>query len=121
MWKSLAWIRGQHMTDTATALDAYFVARFGISLERALADAAAGVVSFALGGAVEIVCNSVGRHNYDDDGGGEQFVGTIVCEGVVYRYSCGTFIDASGASYVEEIGELVAVGWGVRLAVPVQR
>jgi hypothetical protein len=48
------------MLDTATALDAYLVARFGISLERVLADATAGVFSFALGGAVEIVCNPSG-------------------------------------------------------------
>jgi hypothetical protein len=109
------------MTDTATALNDYLSSRFGITLERALADAAAGVVSLALHGAVDIVCDPGGRYAYDDDGVSEQFAGTIVCEGVIYRFACATFTDASGARYVEAIGELEAVGWGVRLAVPAQR
>ena len=37
---------------------------------------------------------------------------------VIYRFTCATFTDASGERYVESIGGLEVVQWGVRLSVP---
>jgi len=112
------------MADTADALNSYLIATFGISLERALADATAGVVSLALhrtgdeaARAVDIECALVGQHAYDDEGLSEHFAGTIRCQGVSYCFTCVVFNDASGARYVETIGELEVVEWGVRLMI----
>jgi hypothetical protein len=103
------------MQDVATALDTYLLTRFGISFERAVADATAGVVSLRLARAVQIVCDPVGRYAYPDGGASEQYQGVLTLEGVAYRFRCSVFEDAGGARYVESIGELAAVGWGVRL------
>ncbi len=67
----------------AAALDAYLQSRFGITLERAIADATADMCSLALRGAVENACDPVGRHAYDDDGVCEHYAGLISCQGVV--------------------------------------
>jgi hypothetical protein len=111
--------------DTANALNDYLTATYGITLERVLLDATTGVVTLALRrnddatmGAVDIVCDPVGRHIYDDEGIADQYQGYISCEGVVYRFTCATFTDASGARYVETIGELEVVEWRVSLQVP---
>jgi hypothetical protein len=108
------------MTGTATALNSYLSATYGITLERALAEATSGVVSFALhrsDRAVDIECDLIGQHAYDDEGLSEHFAGTIRCEGVSYCFTCVVFTDGSGCRYVETIGELEVVGWGVRLLV----
>ena len=105
------------MPDVAETLNAYLEARFGISLERALADATSDVFTFAMHGSVEIACDPVGRFAYPDGGVSEQYQGIISVEGVIYRFRCSTFTDASGARYVESIGELEVVRWGVRLVV----
>ena len=81
----------------------------------ALLDATCNVTSFALGSAVKIACDPIGRHEYDDEGVADQYQGCISCEGVIYRFTCVTFTDASGARYVETIGALEVVEWGVRL------
>jgi len=104
------------MQDIAAALDAYLLARFGISFERAVADATAGVISLRLARAVQIACDPVGRYAYPDGGVSEQYQGVLTLEGVVYRFRCSVFEDAGGARYVESIGELTAVGWGVRMS-----
>ncbi len=93
------------MPDAAAALDAYLQSRFGITLERAIADATADVCSLALRG----------------DGVCEHYAGLISCQGVVYRFTCTTFTDASGARYVETIGNLEVVRWEVRLVVQHQQ
>ena len=109
------------MQDVATALDTYLFARFGISLERAVADATAGVVSLRLAGAVQIACDPVGRYAYPDGGVSEQYQGVLTLEGVTYRFRCSVFEDAGGGRYVESIGALTAVGWAVRLSLSRRR
>ncbi len=104
------------MTDIAAALNHYLVFRFGITLERALADATTGLASFALGREVEIACDLVEQFPYEDGGLGENWRGLITVEGVVYRFCCATFADEGGSRFVESIGELDVVQWGVRLA-----
>jgi hypothetical protein len=52
--------RSRNMMDASQAIDAYLIARFGISLERVLADATAGVVSLAIAGSVKVACDPVG-------------------------------------------------------------
>ncbi|HUZ71634.1 MAG TPA: hypothetical protein VMU87_01500 [Stellaceae bacterium] len=107
------------MQDVATALDNYLLTRFGISFERAIADATAGVVSLRLARSVQIVCDPVARYAYPDgpDGGvSEQYQGVLTVEGVAYRFRCSVFEDAGGTRYVESIGEIAAIGWGVRLS-----
>jgi hypothetical protein len=104
--------------DSAAALDAYLQSRFGIALERALADATAGLWSFALRNAVTIACDPIGRYEYPDGGVSEQHQGIIDVEGVVYRFRCLVFEDTGGSRYVESIGELELLRWGVRLAMP---
>jgi hypothetical protein len=42
----------------------------------------------------------------------------LTIEGVVYRFRCSIFTDTGGASFVESVGALEIVRWGVRLAVP---
>jgi hypothetical protein len=104
------------MADLASALSDYLVFRFGITLERVLADATAGLASIAIGRSVEIACDPVGQYAYEDGGVSEQWQGLIGVEGVIYRFRCATFADAGGSRFVESIGELEVVRWGVRLA-----
>jgi hypothetical protein len=106
------------MGDASLAIDAYLLARFGVGLERVLTDATAGVVSLAIARSVEVACDPVGFFAYEDDGATEQYQGLLTVEGVTYRFRCSVFIDASGARFMENIGELEAVQWGVRLVVP---
>lgn len=79
------------MEDIAATLDAYLSSQFGVTLERALADATADLCSLALRGAVQIACDPVGRFEYDDAGVSEQFQGLIDAEGVIYRFRCSVF------------------------------
>jgi hypothetical protein len=95
--------------DASQAIDAYLAARFGISLERVLADATAGVVSLAIAGAVAVDCDPVGSFAYEDGGASEQYQGTLTVEGVTYRFRCSVFTDAGDARFMESIGELEAV------------
>ena len=104
--------------DTAAALNDYLQTRFGVTLERALADATAGLWTLALRHAVTIACDPVGRFEYPDGGVSEQFQGLIDVEGVVNRFRCLVFEDAGGSRYVESIGELEVLSWGVRVAMP---
>jgi hypothetical protein len=104
------------LADIASILDDYLLYRFGITLERVLADATAGLASIALGRAVEIACDPVGRFAFEDGGVSEQWQGLLSVEGVIYRFRCSTFADAGGGRFVESIGELEVVQWGVRLA-----
>jgi hypothetical protein len=106
------------MMDASHAIDAYLIARFGISLERVLADATAGVVSLAIAGSVKVACDPVGSFAYEDGGASEQYQGVLAVEGVTYRFRCSVFTDAGEARFMERIGELEAVRWGVRLLVP---
>jgi hypothetical protein len=106
------------MMDASQAIDAYLIARFGISLERVLADATAGVVSLAIAGSVKVACDPVGSFAYEDGGASEQYQGVVTVEGVAYRFRCSVFIDASEARFMESISELEAVRWGVRLVLP---
>ncbi|HVB18050.1 MAG TPA: hypothetical protein VNF04_16045 [Stellaceae bacterium] len=103
------------MQDSAAALDAYLVSRFGITLERAVADAAAGVISLPLARAVHVVCDPVGRYAYPDGGVSAQFQGLLTLEGVTYRFRCSVFEDAGGGRYVESLGEFEPIQWGVRM------
>jgi hypothetical protein len=107
------------MRDLATNLDDYLWSRFGVTLERALADACACVTTLALGRRVEIVCDPLRAHVFDDDGMSEEFQGTMAVEGVCYRFRCTVFTDGGGSRFIESIDELEIVQWGVRLAVSV--
>jgi hypothetical protein len=107
------------MPDPAVTLHTYLISRFGISLEKALADATADITNLDLHReGVEIACDPVGRYSYDDDGISEQFQGLISVQGVIYRFRCSVFTDGGGARFVESIGELEIIRWGVRLVVP---
>jgi hypothetical protein len=70
-----------------------------------------------LGAPFRLACDPVGRFEYANGRVSEQYQGIISVEGVIYRFRCSTFTDASGARYVESIGELEVVRWGVRLLV----
>lgn len=104
--------------DASDAIDAYLIARFGISLERVLADATAGVVNLAISASVQVACDPIGALPYDDGGASEAYQGSLVVEGVTYRLRFVTFTDAGGARFIERIGELEVVRWDVRLVVP---
>ncbi|HXP73497.1 MAG TPA: hypothetical protein VN823_05070 [Stellaceae bacterium] len=106
------------MRDPATNLDDYLRSRFGVTLERALADACAGVTTLALAHCVEIVCDPVGSYVHDDDGLSEHYQGTLAVEGISYRFRCSMFTDGGGSRFVESIEEFEIVQWGVRLAMP---
>jgi len=110
--------QGANMVDASRAIDAYLISRFGIGLERVLADATAGVVSLAIAGSVKVACDPVGTFAYEDGGASEQYQGMLTVEGVTYRFRCSVFTDAGEARFMESIGELEAVQWGVRLVVP---
>ncbi len=110
--------QGANVVDASLAIDAYLITRFGIGLERVLADATAGVVSLAIAGSVKVACDPVGTFAYEDGGASEQYQGMLTVEGVTYRFRCSVFTDAGEARFMESIGELEAVQWGVRLVVP---
>ena len=74
----------------------------------ALADAAAGVVSLALRGAVEIACDPVGRFVYDDEGVSDQYQGLLTVEGVTYR--CRFVIFTNGGGMWKRSGALKRCG-----------
>jgi hypothetical protein len=102
----------------AAAVDAYLSNRFGIGLERLLADATLGRRPPALARSVEIACDPVGAYAYADGGVSELYQGLLTIEGVTYRFRCAVFTDAGAARFVESVGELETVSWGVRLALP---
>jgi hypothetical protein len=104
--------------DASDAIDAYMIARFGISLERVLSDATLGVVNLAINGSVKVACDPIGALPYKDGGVSEAYQGSLTIEGVTYRLRFVTFTDAGGARFIERIGELEAVRWDVRLVVP---
>ena len=114
------------MQDASDALNAYVASRFGTTLERLLAEATLGVTPAGttggegggLGGSLRITCDPVGAFVYEDGGASELFQGLLTIEGVTYRFRCSVVTDAGGARFVESIGELETVRWGVRLAVP---
>ncbi len=106
------------MRDASEAVDAYLVNRFGIGLEALLADATKGGRMAALAGSVDIACDPVGAFSYEDGGTSELFQGLLTVEGVTYRFRCSIFTDTGGARFLESIGEIETVRWGVRLAVP---
>jgi len=106
------------MRDAAAAVNAYLLNRFGIDLERVLGDATAGLRSPLLPRSVEVACDAVGSFAYEDGGASELYQGLLTIEGVTYRFRCAVFVDAGAARFVESMGELEVVSWGVRLAVP---
>jgi hypothetical protein len=106
------------MRDASEAIDAYLTNRFGIGLERLLADATSHGPAPALAGSVTVACDPVGAFDYEDGGTSALYQGLLTIEGVTYRFRCAIFTDAGGGRFVESIGELQIVDWGVRLAVP---
>ncbi len=109
------------MQDAADALNAYIASRFGTNLERLLAEATAGARKAGPAGpagALTVTCDPIGAFAYEDGGASELFQGLLTVEGVIYRFRCSVFTDAGGARFVESIGELEIVRWGVRLVVP---
>ena len=112
---------GPIMRDASDAVDAYLTNRFGIGLERLLTDATSGRRNPATIRSVEIACDPVGCFTYEDGGTSELFQGLLTIEGVTYRFRCTIFTDAGAARFVESIGELETVSWGVRLVMPPPR
>jgi hypothetical protein len=106
------------MQDAADALNAYIASRFGTNLERLLAEATAGARKSGPAGALTVACDPIGAFAYEDGGASELFQGLLTVEGVIYRFRCSVFTDAGGARFVESIGELEIIRWGVRLVVP---
>lgn len=106
------------MRDASNAVNAYLSNRFGLGLEQVLADATTGRPAPALAGSITIACDPVGGFDYEDGGSNALYQGLLTIEGVVYRYRCSVFTDADGARFLESVGELEIVHWGVRLVVP---
>jgi hypothetical protein len=106
------------MCDASDVVNAYLTGRFGFGLERLLADATAGRPPPALAGSVIVACDPVGGFEYEDGGSDALYQGLLTIEGVVYRFRCSVFTDAGGARFLESVGELEIVRWGVRLVVP---
>jgi len=106
------------MQDASDAVNAYLTSRFGFGLEQLLADATGGRHPAALAGSVAVVCDPVGSVDYEDGGGSALYQGLLTIEGVIYRFRCSVFTDAGGARFLESVGTLETVQWGVRLVVP---
>ncbi len=106
------------MRDASDAVDAYLTNRFGFGLERLLADASSGRQAACLAGSVAVACDPVGTFDYEDGGTSALYQGLLTIEGVVYRFRCSVFTDAGGARFLESVGELESVHWGVGLVVP---
>src|SRR5258708_11639259 len=106
------------MRDASDAVDGYLTNRFGIGLERLLAEATSGDPASTLAGSVTVACDPVGAFDYEDGGTSALYQGLLTIEGVTYRFRCAIFTDAGGGRFVESVGELQIVDWGVRLVVP---
>src|SRR5438445_12331391 len=106
------------MRDASDAVDAYLTNRFGIGLERLLAEATSGGPASALAGSVTVACDPVGAFDYEDGGTSALYQGLLTIEGVTYRFRCAVFTDAGGGRFVESVGELQIVDWNVRLLMP---
>jgi hypothetical protein len=106
------------MRDASNAVDAYLTNRFGIGLERLLAEATSGGPAPVPAGSITVVCDPVGAFDYEDGGTSALYQGLLTIEGVIYRFRCAVFTDAGGGRFVESVGELEIVDWGVRLVVP---
>ncbi len=106
------------MQDASDAVDAYLTSRYGFGLERLLADSTAGRHPPGLANSVTVACDPVGTVDYEDGGGSALYQGLLTIEGVVYRFRCSVFTDAGGARFLESVGALEIVRWGVRLVVP---
>ena len=72
----------------------------------------------AFAGSVTVACDPVGAFDYEDGGTSALYQGMLTIEGVTYRFRCAVFTDAGGGRFVESVGELQIVDWGVRLVVP---
>jgi len=106
------------MRDASDVVDAYLTSRFGSGLERLLADATSGAPAFAVADSLTVACDPVGTFDYEDGGTSTLYQGLLGIEGVTYRFRCAIFTDAGGGRFVESVGELQIVDWGVRLVVP---
>jgi hypothetical protein len=106
------------MQDVTDAVDTYLMIRFGFGLKQLLADATAGHRRPDLTDSVTVVCDPVGSFAYDHGGISRLYHGLLTIEGVIYRFRCSISTDAGGAHFLESVGELAIVPWGVRLVVP---
>jgi hypothetical protein len=106
------------MRDASDAVNAYLTGRFGFGLETLLADATAGRLAPSLAGSITIACDPVGTFDYEDGGTSALYQGLLTIEGVIYRFRCAVFTDGGGARFLESVGELETVRWGVRLVLP---
>jgi hypothetical protein len=110
-------VRSPHAPRGDT-VDAYLTNRFGFGLERLLADAGGGRHAPALAASVAVVCDPVCTFAYEDGGLSALYQDLLTIEGVIYRFRCSIFTDAGGGRFLESVGELEMVGWGVRIVVP---
>src|SRR5260370_16581167 len=106
------------MRDASDAVDAYLTNRFGIGLERLLADATSGGPAPALAGSVTVACDPVGAFDYEDRGTSALYQGLLTIEGVTYRFRCAVFTDAGGGRFLESVGQFQIVDCGVTLLFP---
>jgi len=99
-------------------VDDYLFARFGIGVEDVLRDGCAiGRPDIRVAGAAKVLPRLVRAVREEDGGEFANYQGMLILDGLWYRFDCNIFIDASGASFLADIGSFEAVEWKLRVAV----
>jgi hypothetical protein len=100
------------------AVHEYLANTFGVSLEDVLYDAAAGKVRLALADTVKVTAERIDHWREEDGGVSEIIRGTLMVDGITYRYRCSIFTDRGGDQFLTSITELVPLRWEAKLMFP---
>lgn len=105
--------------DDFGAVNGFLAANYRTGLEEALCDGClVGRLSIVLADVATIT--SVLVHSERDDDGGfcNTYEGTLMVQGVAYRFRCHVFMDRSGARFLSDVSEFRPLEWQARLAMP---
>jgi len=100
-------------------IDTYLASQFGVGLERVLLDGIEGRVTAAVAGVVTIEAKQTGRWPYADGGLAEFYQGTLIVQGVAYRFRADTY-SIPGAyvhRFLTNVGQFEPVEWTARAQV----
>ena len=102
------------MTHPSDAVDAYLSARYLVGLEQMLLDAVGGYATPALAGVVSVESQRVEQRRHPDGGTSEGYEGTLMVQGIIYRFRCWIYVEATGTRFMTDLSEFSPVGWETR-------
>jgi hypothetical protein len=106
--------------DDFDRVDDFLAANYRTGLEEALCDGClTGRVSLVLADVASIAPLLVRSEREDDGGLCNTYEGTVIVQGVAYRFRCRVFVDPGGARFLSDVSEFCAVHWQARIGMPI--